>query len=235
MATTQAISGYPYAGVEMRDSQTALMLSALLGSGILAIPTSIPLDLTGAVGMPTVNHFEPTITQNNSSLTNAISIDTGMAWVGGMFAQNPSLVKLDVVPNSSGNTRRDLVVIRATWGAGGGIVLTTKQGLSDGSLTLPNWNTVPGSEYELPLAIIQIPNAASSINTMWDLRTYVSPQNPRAASITIAASASSWYDKANAEVSVPPVSPSGVGDDFYVNQGINLLSAGGSVNLTDGV
>lgn len=91
-----------------------------------------------------------------------VKLNTGFAWVDGHLYHNDAIETLAIAANSSGNPRRDLLVLRRDKAANT-IVAAIVQGTPAASPSDPALTQVDGGIWEIPIARVDVANGASNI------------------------------------------------------------------------
>jgi len=98
-----------------------------------------------------------------------VSVDTGSAFVYGMFYENSEAVTVSVPTPSAGNSRYDRIVLRRTWSAQQ-VRIARVSGVAAASPAIPSLTQAAGSIWEVPLATALVSDTGTI--TLTDDRTY---------------------------------------------------------------
>ena len=126
---------------------------------------------------------------------NAVTIASGVALVGGIWYYNSAAVTLNPATPSEGNTRIDLVVLRASWAT-----QTVRAALVVGTAALnpnpPILTQTLGTTYEIPLARATIVDTGiiTLVDTRVKLALGFSPTGTSAAGKFVIATGSSSFE-----------------------------------------
>jgi hypothetical protein len=92
--------------------------------------------------------------------TRVASVSPGMAWGWGVIDTLTGDNSLTFAANSSGSTRWDAVVLRRNWGTG----ISTLNVVTGSSVeTVPSLTVNPGSQADQVIALVAVPNGATSL------------------------------------------------------------------------
>ena len=106
-----------------------------------------------------------------TSGTRAVRVNTGTVQACGVTVTNDSALTFNLASNS-GSARFDMILLRIIWsGATSSAEIVLRQGSSGGP---PAITRNPGSQYEMPLAVVRVGPLVTTISSadIYDIRTY---------------------------------------------------------------
>ena len=215
----------------MTEAQWAQMFRYVLGTGVMSVNFQDQLN-------------QLLVTPGSTALT--VNVDTGAAWIQGMYYQSDSVNTLQITANPSAGTRADLIVLECKWGLNAAITAKVIEGVNaavwpatdprSGLPIPPQPVQTYGVKWQLPIAQVNTVQNKATVYAATDIidwRTFVNSGGAKSSTIVIACDDSSPLIRANADAVIPYGS---VNAEQVINAAITTVAGigGGTVQLSEG-